>query len=148
MTDASVTPAAKTPIWFYLVALVAVLWNAMGVFDYIMTQYRVESYMAAFTEAQLDYFYGFPGWYVAVWATAVFSALGASLLLVVRMKLATPLFALSAVLFVISAVYIFGFTAALEIMGMGNVVFSAVIFATLLGLWWFSRMAERRGWLK
>lgn len=148
MTGASVTPAAKTPIWFYLVAVVAVLWNAMGVFDYIMTQYRVESYMAAFTEAQLAYFFGFPAWYVAIWATAVFAALAASLFLVVRMKLAAPLFALSAILFVINAVYVFGFTAALEIMGVGNVVFSALIFATLVGLWWFSRMSERRGWLK
>ncbi len=148
MTDASVTPTVKPPIWFYIIAVVAVLWNAMGVFDYIMTQYRVESYMGAFTEAQLDFFYGFPAWYVAIWATAVFAALVASLLLLVRMKLATPLFALSTVLFVINAVYIFGFTAALEIMGVSNVIFSAVIFATLLGLWWFSRMAERRGWLK
>ncbi|MEQ8432977.1 MAG: hypothetical protein RIA71_01940 [Oceanicaulis sp.] len=148
MTDTSVTPAAKTPIWFYLVAVAAVLWNAMGVFDYIMTQYRVESYMVAFTEAQLAYFYGFPAWYVAIWATAVFAALAASLLLVVRMKLAAPLFALSAVLFVINAAYIFGFTAALEIMGVGNVVFSAVIFASLIFFWWFSRFSEKRGWLR
>jgi hypothetical protein len=148
MADASVNSATKTPIWFYIIAVIAVLWNAMGVVDYIMTQYRVEAYMAGFTEAQLAYFYGFPAWYVAVWATAVFAALVASLLLVVRMKLATPLFALSTILFVINAVYIFGFTAAREIMGASNVIFSAVIFATLLGLWWFSRLSERRGWLK
>jgi hypothetical protein len=104
--------------------------------------------MAGFTEAQLAYFYGFPAWYVAIWATAVFAALIASLLLVVRMKLATPLFALSTILFVINAVYIFGFTAAMEIMGMSNVIFSAVILATLLGLWWFSGLSQRRGWLK
>jgi len=148
MTDENVSMAARTPIWFYIIGVVAVLWNAMGVVDYIMTQYRVEAYMSGFTEAQLAYFYGFPTWYVAVWATAVFSALAASLLLVVRAKLATPLFALSTILFVINAVYIFGFTAAMEIMGTSNVIFSAVILATLLGLWWFSGLSQRRGWLK
>jgi len=108
MTDAGVTPSAKPPIWFYLVAAVAVVWNAMGAVDYVMTQYRVEAYMSGFTQDQLDYFYGFPAWHVAVWAIAVWSALAASLLLLLRSRLAAPVFLVSTAGFLISTAYLCG----------------------------------------
>ncbi|MEQ8403845.1 MAG: hypothetical protein RKE49_02025 [Oceanicaulis sp.] len=148
MAEASAPSAAKTPVWFYIIGVVAVLWNAMGAVDYVMTQFRVEAYMASFSEEQLAYFYGFPAWFVAVWATAVWSALAASLLLLFRSKLAAPIFLLSLAGFVINTIYTFAFTPALEIMGAGNVVFSGVIFASLVFLWWFSRFSETRGWLR
>ena len=47
----------KTPIHLWIVSILAVLWNAMGAFDYIATQYRLESYMSQFTPEQLEYFY-------------------------------------------------------------------------------------------
>lgn len=147
MTDASVTRSAKTPVWFYLIAAVAVLWNGMGAFDYVMTQYRVEAYMGGFTQEQLEYFYGFPAWHVAVWAMAVWSAVAASLLLFARSRLAGPAFLVSTVFYVISAVYLYGFTRATDMMGSSGAVFSVVIFVSLVGLWWFSRFCARKGWL-
>jgi len=50
----------KTPIWFWILAVIAVLWNAMGAWDYSATQLRLEWYLSGFTEEQLAYFYGFP----------------------------------------------------------------------------------------
>lgn len=148
MAEASFARRSHTPVWFYAVAVLAVIWNAFGAVDYLMTQFRVEAYMANFTEAQLAYFYGFPAWFVAVWATAVWAALIASLLLLVRNKLAAPVFLLSLAGFTINTVYSFAFTPALELMGAGNVVFSGVIFASLVFFWWFSTFSAKRGWLR
>jgi hypothetical protein len=52
--------AAKAPIAFWIIAVLSLLWNAVGAFDYLATQLELESYMSQFTQEQLDYSYGFP----------------------------------------------------------------------------------------
>ena len=61
----------KTPIHLWVIGILALLWNLVGAFDYVATQFRLESYMSKFTPEQLDYFYGFPAWMDAAWAIAV-----------------------------------------------------------------------------
>ncbi|MFP4518974.1 MAG: hypothetical protein ACLFQ5_05920 [Oceanicaulis sp.] len=148
MADAIFTRRSNAPIWFYAVALIAGLWNAMGALDYTMTKLEVEAYLASMSEAQSAYFTSFPVWYTAVWAIAVWSALAASVLLLLKQKLAAPLFLVSTAFFLISAAYLYGFTAAADMMGAGGAAFSAVIFASLVFLWWFSRFSETRSWLR
>lgn len=142
MTDHAVAPRRKTPIWFWIVAVLAVVWNFGGVFDYVMTQTN-DAYLEGFPPEQIAYFTGFPSWYVAIWASAVHAAFFASLALVLRMKIAFPLFAASLVLFVANTIYIYGFTPALDMMGVGGSVFSAFIFLSLIALTWLSRWAIR-----
>jgi hypothetical protein len=52
--------AVRTPWHLWVVGAVSLLWNAMGAFDYLMTQSRAEWYMSQFTAEQLDYFGSFP----------------------------------------------------------------------------------------
>ena len=140
MTDHAVATGRKTPIWFWIVGALATVWNFGGVYDYVMTQ-TSEAYLAAFPPEQIAYFTNFPAWYVAIWASAVFLAFFASLALLVRTRFAFHMFAASLVLFVINAIYIYGFTNAVEMMGSGGAIFSAVIFVSLSGLTWLSRWA-------
>jgi hypothetical protein len=140
MTDHAVSTGRKTPIWFWIVAVLAGIWNFGGVYDYVMTQTSA-AYLEQFSAEQIAYFTGFPALYVAIWASAVFAAFFASLALLLRMKLAFPLFALSLVLFVVNTIYIYGFTPAMEMMGVGGSVFSLVIFLSLIALTWLSRWA-------
>jgi len=74
----------KTPIHLWIVGILALLWNAMGAFDYLATELQLEAYMEGFTEEQLAYFYGFPSWVVAFWAFAVWGGLLASVGLLLR----------------------------------------------------------------
>lgn len=139
----------KTPVWYWILAVIAVLWNAIGAFDYAATKLRLDFYMSAFTPEQLEFFYGFPAWYSAVWAIAVWTAFIGSLMLVFRMKLAALTFLISIVSFIVSAIYIYGFTNGLEIMGgFGALIFSGVIFVSLLVFFWLARWASLRGILK
>lgn len=140
--------APKTPVWFWIVAVIATLWNFMGVFDYGMTQLGVDWYLAGFTEEQLAYFTGFPAWYVAIWASAVHLAFIASLAMFVRTRFTAPLFLAALVLFVISAVYLYGFTPAMEMMGTGGLIFSAIIFLSLVALWRVCRHGVNQGFLR
>ncbi|MBI1237536.1 MAG: hypothetical protein GC188_12710 [Alphaproteobacteria bacterium] len=139
----------KTPVWFWILSVIGLLWFAMGAFDYSATQLRLDFYMSAFTEEQLAYFYGFPAWYVATWAISVWGAVAGAVLLLMRKKAASLLFLISLISFVIGAIYSYGFTNAMEMMGgIGSVIFSGVIFLSILGFFWLARSASAGGILE
>ena len=148
MTDNAAPTAPKTPIWFWIVAVIATLWNFMGVFDYVMTQLGVEAYLAGFTEEQLSYFASFPAWFIAIWASAVHLAFIASLAMFIRTRFTAPMFLACIVMFVINAIYQYGFTDAFALMGAGGAVFTGVIFLSLVGLWQVCRIGVARGFLR
>lgn len=59
------------------------------------------------------------------------------------------MFLISLISFVIGAIYSYGFTNAMEIMGgIGPVIFSAVIFLSILGYFWLARTASANGILR
>lgn len=152
MSDAAAPKTRKTPVWFWIVAVLATLWNFGGVFDYVMTQLGIDWYLAGFTEEQLAFFTGFPAWYVAIWASAVHLAFIASLAMFLRTRLTASLFLAALVLFIINTVYLYGFTPAMAIMGTvmgtGGLVFSAFIFLTLVAFWQVCRIGVRQGFLR
>lgn len=151
MTDDSATVAErpKTPVWFWIVGVVALIWNSFGAVDYTLTQMGNEAYLAAFTEEQLALYLGFPVWYEAVWAIAVWTAVVGSLALLIRSKYAAPVFLASLAFFVISAIYLYGFTPAYDLMGgIGGVIFTAVIFASLVAFWRVADWGVKAGLLR
>jgi hypothetical protein len=46
----------KTPVWFWIVGVVALIWNGFGAVDYTLTQMGNEAYLSAFTEEQLAFY--------------------------------------------------------------------------------------------
>ena len=147
--SASVAERPKTPVWFWIVAVVALIWNSFGAVDYILTQTGNEAYLSAFTEEQLAFYLGFPLWYEAVWALAVWSAVLGSIALLIRSKFAAPVFLISIVFYIISAAYLFGFTSAYDLMGgIGGVIFSVIIFLSLVAFWRVADWGVKTGLLR
>lgn len=138
----------KTPVHLWIVGVLALLWNAVGAFDYVATQLRLEGYMSKFTQEQLDYFYGFPAWAVAAWATAVWFALFGSLALLLRRRLAYLLFTVSLVAMLASTVHSFLLSDGAAMMGSGGVVFSGLIVLVGILLVWYSKAMATRGVLR
>ena len=137
--------AVPTPKHLWIIGVIALLWNLFGAYDYLMTQTHNEAYMAQFDQAQLDYFYGFPVWLEFFWALAVWSSVLASVLLLLRRRLAAPVFLVSLVSMVITAIYNFGFSGGMDVMGATGLVFTVVIFVVALGLWLYARAMSARG---
>ena len=138
----------KTPVHLWIVGAVALLWNAVGAFDYVATQMRLEGYMSQFSQEQLEYFYGFPAWAVAAWATAVWFALFGSVALLLRRRLAYLLFTISLLAMLLSTFHSFVLSEGAAMMGSGGVVFSGLIFIIALLLVWYSKAMTRRGVLR
>lgn len=147
-TTASPATSQKTPLHLWIVGTLALLWNAVGAFDYVATQLRLEGYMSQFSQQQLDYFYAFPAWAVAAWAIAVWFALFGSLALLLRRRLAYLLFTVSLVAMIVSTVHSFALSDGAEMMGSGGVAFSGLIVLVGILLVWYSKSMTTRGLLR
>ena len=140
---------ARVPLHLWIIGVVALLWNAVGAYDYLMTQTRNEAYMSQFTPEQLDYFYGFPAWVVATWAIAVWGGVLGSILLLLRRRLAVPVFAVSLAAMVITTIYNYALSGGHQVMGgPGPLLFSIAIFLVSVGLLFYARAMAARGVLR
>lgn len=136
---------SKTPVHLWIVGVLALLWNAMGAFDYLATQLQLESYMSQFTEAQLEYFYSFPKLMTACWAFAIWGAVAGTIGLLMRKKWAAWAFVVSCTGMVFTTIYNFGMTNGAEIMGTEGVIFSVVIWVVALFLLYYTWAQAKKG---
>ena len=135
---------AKAPWHLWVVGVFATLFNAIGVFDYVMSRAQGAQYLASagMTPEQIAHYLQMPGWMMVVWAVGVFGAFGASVLLLMRRRLAFPVFVVSLAAFLVSLLYTYVLTNGGAVMGQQMAITSAVIAALLL---LFSAYAWRMG---
>ena len=145
----SETPEVRgpaTPRHLWVVGVIALLWNAGGAMDYIMTETRNEAYMSSFTPEQLEFFYGFPTWVVAAWAIAVWGGVIGSVLLLARKRYAVQVFLVSLTAMVITTIHNYVLSNGLEVVGAPlTLVFTAAIFLGAVGLFVYARRMHERG---
>jgi hypothetical protein len=146
MTQSRPGPASRTPPHLWVTGIIALLWNCIGAFDYLMTQTRNAAYMSAFPPEQLAFFYGLPAWVIAAWAIAVWGGVLGSILLLLRRRLAVPVFAISLAGLVVTTFHNYVLSNGLEIFqDTFSRVFTAVIFAIAVGLFLYARAMRERG---
>jgi hypothetical protein len=146
MADATV----KAPWHIWLTGIIAVLFNAIGLFDFVMTMAQGAEYQASagMTPDQIAHYQTMPGWMTIVWAIGVFTAFLASILLLLRRKLALPVFVLSLAAFLVSLLYTYVLTNGGALMGRQMAIMSAVIAGLLVFFSWYSRFMIVRGVLR
>ncbi len=138
----------KTPVIFWVVSVLSLLWNSMGAFDYLATHLRIESYMSQFTPEQLDFFYGFPAWLVAFWALGVWGSFFGSLALLLRKSWAVWLFGVSILGLAVSTVQNLVLSDGAAMMGQTAVMMTGVIWIIVLVLFFYARAMAKRGVLR
>ncbi|MEE4273872.1 MAG: hypothetical protein V2I67_19500 [Thermoanaerobaculales bacterium] len=138
----------RTPIHLWIVGVISLLWNFVGVFDYLATQFKLEFYLSQFTPEQIAYYQSFPAWGVAGWAFGVWGAFAGSILLLFRCRWAVCAFGVSILGMVVSTICSFGFSNGLEMMGPGSAVFMAVIWIIAFALFFYALSMRKRGVLR
>jgi hypothetical protein len=133
--------STKPPIWYWIVSVIALLWNAMGTNAYLQQAYNTESYRAMYSEEQLEIAANLPSFITAAFALAVFGGLLGSILLLVRKKFAVILFYISllAVLIQMGYLLINGYASSIAMTIM------IIVLAVLLA--WFAKYASSKGYL-
>jgi len=136
------------PIHLKIVATLSLLWNAVGCFDFVMTQSRNEGYLESFSEAQREFLSGHPSWIIGAWGIAVFSGLLGSFLLLTRNKLAVPALTISLIAMLTTSIHGYLIHDGFEVNGTGPAIFTAIIAAFCVVLVVYSRAMATRGVLR
>lgn len=147
MTTTADSPTAATPWHFWVVAIVAVLWNGFGGYDYTMSHLQGEAYFRqmGMTDAQIALMDVYPTWMHAVWAIGVWGSVLGTILLIGRQRWALHAFVLSAVGALGNVVYTAATPAVSQEMG---VAMPLAILAICLVFAWYSWLMAKRGVLR
>ncbi|MBN2291427.1 MAG: hypothetical protein JXM70_03320 [Pirellulales bacterium] len=145
MSEAMVT---KPPRHLWIVGIVALLWNLLGVVDFILTRAKNVAYMGQFTPEQVEFFYRFPTWLVVFWAVAVWGSVLGIVLLLFRRKLAVHILVASFICMLVTMIHNYGFAGGAAILGTTGLIFSAVVFVIELALIIYAYVMVKKGVMK
>ncbi|MBU2938597.1 hypothetical protein KO494_03495 [Lacinutrix sp. C3R15] len=131
----------KPPIWFWIINILALIWNLLGVAAYLSQVYMDEETHAALTEAELKMYENLPVWYTAIFAIAVFSGTLGCIALLLRKKWAYPVFLVGAIAVCIQMAYV---AFSLKMANVMTILIIIVAFALV----WYTKQANKKGWLQ
>ena len=137
----------KPPMWFWIASLIALLWNGMGVLQYLQQAYNTESFRAMYTDEQLSMIANTPSWAIAAFAIAVFGGLLGAFALLLRKKWARPLFLVSLIGIIVQMVYNLFISNAMEVYGPGAIAMPIMVLVVGIILLWFSKKSIAKGWI-
>jgi len=137
MTDSAIQ---KSPIWFIVVGILALIWNIIGIMTYISQAYMSEELIAQLPEADQQLFANLPTWYTGAFAIAVFAGTLGSLALVMKKKWAIILLLASLIAAVAQMSYL---TFVLKMANTMTALVVIIGFALVL----LAKSANNRGWL-
>jgi len=132
------TLSRSTPLHFWIVAVLSLLWNSFGAFDFTMTNIRDPGYLAQFPAEMIQIIDTFPLWAIVAWACGVWGALAGSLLLLLRSRYAVHAFALSLAGLAVSTAYQWTLDLPAAMRTPGMIAMNLVIWAAALFLLWYS----------
>lgn len=132
---------------FWIISGVALLWNAMGVNQYLQQAYMTDAFKAMYTVEQLEMISSSPSWVIAVFAIAVFGGLLGSLALLLRKKIAIVLFIVSLIGIIAQMYHNLFVIDSVAIYGPGAAIMPIMVIAFALFLLWFSKFSDKKNWL-
>lgn len=141
------TDSVKPPTWFWVVSIIALLWNGMGVFNYLNQAYNKEAMLEGLEQAQREVFEGIPAWATAAFAIAVFSGIIGSIGLLLRKKWARPLFVISFIAAVAQFIDWLFISNAVEAFGPSSYVMPVIVVIIGAYLISFAKKGTQKGWL-
>ncbi|SHI88797.1 hypothetical protein [Pseudozobellia thermophila] len=141
------TNLKKPPAWFWVVSIVALLWNIIGVMAYLADAFMSAEALAALSQEQQNLYESRPAWVTAAFAFAVWGGLLGSLALLLRKDWALPLFIVSLVGVLAQNVYQFFLSNTFEVLGREAMAFPLLIITTGILLIIFAKWAKKNAFL-
>ncbi|TXN36714.1 hypothetical protein FVB32_00035 [Flagellimonas hymeniacidonis] len=138
---------SKPPVWFWVVSVIALLWNLMGVSAYLADAYTSVEQLEQMSQEIRELYEGRPAWATAGFAIAVFAGAIGSIALLLRKKWARPLLILSVLGSIILNIHTFFLSNALEVMGANIVIMPIVVIVFGIYLIFFAKKGIQKGWL-
>jgi hypothetical protein len=141
------TNLTKTATWFTVVAVLAIIWNAMGVTAYIMSVTMSAEDFLKLSQAEQDLHNATPAWAKGAFAIAVFGGLLGSLLLVLKKSLALPVLVLSFIAILVQMYNAFFIQDSFAVFGPGSTIMPIMVVVIAALLIWLAKFAQSKKWI-
>ncbi len=135
----------KPEISFWIIGIIALIWNILGVVAYLMQAYMTEEDLLALPVEEQALYSDIPAWVTAAFALAVFGGLLGCLLLLLRKKLATFVFIISLIGIIVQMIYNVFMSKAAEVFGPGNMIMPLMVIVIGTFLIWYSKRLQDQG---
>lgn len=139
----------KPALWFWVVSVFALLWNAIGVNQYMHQAYKTDYFYKSYKKNPeiVTIIENSPPWVTAAFATAVIFGVLGCLMLLLRKKWAYVFFFVSLLGLIIQVSYNMFMTDAIKILGNGAVIMPAFLLITGFALLLLSKTAIKKQWI-
>ncbi|PIB37782.1 hypothetical protein [Maribacter sp. 4G9] len=137
----------KPPVWFWIVSVLALLWNLAGAMAYIGQAYMSDEVLATMSEAERNLFENQPAWVTGAFAIAVWGGTLGCIFLLLRKKWAKPVFIVSLLGLIGQLSYNYFLSGAFDTFEIVDMVMSVMILVISIALIVFSNKAIRKNWL-
>jgi di/tricarboxylate transporter len=142
------TDQAKLPIWFWIVGVVALLWNGIGVLAYLQQVMMSAEEFAGLPEVQQNLLSTQPVWVTAAFAIAVFAGFVASICWLLKKRVAVRLFLLSLLAVIVQFSSYFMVDGYREFISDQGWLMPALILLFAIGFLLLAWQAEKKGLLR
>ncbi len=141
------TNSTKPTVLFWVIGIVALIWNLMGVMAYIDQAFIADETIAALPEAERALYENVPPWVTAAFAIAVFGGALGCILLLLKKKLAINVFIVSFIAIVIQMIYNLGMSGAMDVYGPGAVIMPIMVIVIGIFLIYYAKACYAKGWI-
>lgn len=147
MSDSTTTTATNsTPGWYKPVCWVALVWNLMGLLAFVAQATMSDSAMSELPQDQQDLYKAMPAWVNVAFAVAVIGGTLGCVALLLRRKVAFPLFVVSLLSVIVQNSYYFTGNVA-EVMGVQAIIMPSLVIVIGILLLWLTVVGTRNRWL-
>lgn len=139
--------SSKPPVWFWVVSVIALVWNLMGVSAYLQQTMASGDLLSQMDKAISDLINQRPAWATAAFAIAVWGGALGSLLLLLKKKAAHIVLLLSLAGIIVQMIYNYFMAKSISDYGPGDHVMSIMILGFGIYLVFFAKKGIQKGWL-
>ena len=136
------------PRWLLPASIISMLWNLMGVWSFVTNWQMSKTGYAGLPNVQRELWNDMPTWTWVAFAIAVGCGTVAAIALLLRKRLAAPLFLISFLAILVQFSWPIFMTDAYAKMGMELVTFPIILAVVGAIQAYGTRRAIARGWLK
>ncbi len=141
------TPTINTiPSWFKIVAVVALVWNLLGVMAFVGQMMMTPEMVAELPQAEQDLYATTPIWATAAFAVAVFAGALGSLALLLKKSLCYQLFVASFVGVIVQMFHSFFISNSFEVYGPGGMIMPVMVIVIAFVLVRFAAKGINNKW--
>ena len=136
----------KTPLWFWILSIIFLLWNLMGIGSFVAQVLMTPEALEALPKAERELYDSYPSWTYIVYFIAVIAGFLGSLGLLLKKRWARTLFIVSLLAVIIQMGHSLFVANALKVYGNQALILPIIVTLVCIILIWFANFCAKKPW--